>query len=71
MNPDGWFIVRGQPVDQTLPPVEERYSRFGEALDRTLEMGSAVQFRSVMLSDLQGIAYVTVNMLWTVPRELR
>jgi hypothetical protein len=71
VSPDGWFIVRAQPTDQTLPPAEERYSRFGEALDRALEMGSALQFRSVMLTDAQGVAYATFNMLWTIPRELR
>lgn len=71
MNPEGWFIVRANPVDQTMPPTEERFSRFGEAFDRAVEMGSALQFRSVMLSDMNGIAYATFNMLWTVPREMR
>lgn len=69
--PEGWFIVRAFPTDQTLPPVEERFSRFGAALDRALEMASATNIRSVMLSDLNGVAYATFNMLWTVPREMR
>lgn len=71
MNPEGWFTVRGQPSDQTLPPEEERYSRFGEALERALVMASATQFRSVMLTDAQGVVYVTLSLLWTIPRELR
>lgn len=70
-TPDGWFTVRAQPTDLTLPTVEERFSRFGEALDRCLEMASALQFRSVMLSDGNGALYATLNMLWTIPRELR
>lgn len=69
--PDGWFILRGQPADQTLPPTEERYSKFGEALDRALDMASATAYRSVMVTDLQGVVYVTLSLLWTLPRELR
>lgn len=71
MNPEGWFILRGQPADQTLPPTEERYSKFGEALERALEMASATGYRSVTLTDLQGALYVTASLLWTIPRELR
>jgi hypothetical protein len=65
------FIVRGYPTDVTLQPHEEPFSRFGPALDRAIQMASSVGLRNAVVMDQNNMVYAQLNMLWSVPRELR
>lgn len=65
------FLVRGYPTDVTLPPHDEPFSRFGPALDRAIQMASAVGLRSAVVMDQNNMVYAQLNTLWSVPRELR
>ena len=65
------FLVRAYATDSTVPPLEEPFSRFGPALDRATQLASALAYRSADITDLNGHLYVQLNMLWSIPRELR
>ena len=67
----GPFIVRAYPTDQTLPADEERWGRFGPALERAQNMASAMKYRQTQVIDLHSTLYAQFNMLWVIPREIR
>jgi hypothetical protein len=67
----GPFIVAGYSTDATVPPLEEPFSRLGPALDRATQIASAEGYRSAVVMDRYNMVYAQLNMLWSVPRELR
>ena len=65
------FYVRAYNVNQAEPYYEEPHATFGQALDRAMHLASALTWRSVVVMDLNNMMFVQLNMLWSIPRELR